>query len=347
MDNIDFNLLWNQKCNMYDKKRYNDILPLVNRIIVIGDIHGDLNMLLTSLKIGNLINDDNEWIGKDTVVVQLGDQIDRCRSLNNSCENKDETINDENNDIKILLYMTELHKQAEKYGGAVYSLLGNHELMNINGDLRYVSYLGLTDNLKNIKNINNIKEETIKINYGKLLRKQIFKRGEELSNFLACTRRTILIIGDYIFVHGGIVSRIAEKYENISDINKIMSLYLWNELKDITNHNILFNSYDSPLWTREIGNLGLNKYIDDETCDNILFPLKKIYNVGKIFVGHTPMLKDGIKGVCKKNVWLTDYGGSQAFDKYKITNNKIQILEILNELDKNNNRINEKINILK
>ena len=70
------------------------------------------------------------WSGGNTIVVQLGDQIDNLRN------NPDY---DEPSDIKILKFMTDLHNQAQKEKkGAVYSLLGNHEIMNTK-DLRYVS----------------------------------------------------------------------------------------------------------------------------------------------------------------------------------------------------------------
>ena len=56
-------------------------LPPTNRILVLGDIHGDFNMLIKLLRKGNVINKSNKWIGKDTVVVQVGDQIDSCRPI--------------------------------------------------------------------------------------------------------------------------------------------------------------------------------------------------------------------------------------------------------------------------
>ena len=47
------------------------------RIIVIGDIHGDFNALLESLYKARVINNNGNWIGKNTIVVQLGDQLDK------------------------------------------------------------------------------------------------------------------------------------------------------------------------------------------------------------------------------------------------------------------------------
>ena len=77
-------------------------------------------------------------------------------------------------------------------------------------------------------------------------------------------------------------------------------------------------------------------------------PLKEIYKVDRIFIGHTPQLNSGISNTCQGRIWLADYGASKAFDAYDnnlIINNKraevreAQVLEILND--------GEKINILK
>merc|ERR1712113_1310373 len=66
--------------------------------------------------------DTYKWAGNDDVLVQTGDIVDR---------------GDDAADIYYLFKV--LRKQAEKAGGQVINLLGNHELMNIDMDWRYVS----------------------------------------------------------------------------------------------------------------------------------------------------------------------------------------------------------------
>ena len=128
------------------------------------------------LKIAKVIDQSNNWIGGNTVVVQLGDQIDRCRFSNIPCYIQGATEYDEGNDLKLLKYFTQLHKQAQKHGGAVYSLLGNHEVMNVQQNLRYVSYEGLKefDNFMSGKRI---------IKDGKTARLWRFKPGNDISEF--------------------------------------------------------------------------------------------------------------------------------------------------------------------
>lgn len=332
-----FKKMWKSKCSKYNIKAQPHILPAVKRIIVIGDLHGDWEMTVRTLKIPKLIDSNNNWIGGDTVVVQVGDQIDRCRYNGVPCDNKNATNPDEGNDWEILKYFTKLHHQAQKVGGAVYSLLGNHELMNVKGDFRYVSYQGLREFDRYYYDKNNDKQYYLD---GKDFRKWAFQPGNPISEFLACTRQMALIIGSNLFVHAGILPEIAKKY-NVKNLNKLMSLYLFDNLKGKnSNYFDIFESSDySPLWNRVIGNMGVDKYNKkkymEENCNKILIPLKNIYSVDKIFVGHTPMMNSGISNICDKKIWLTDYGLSKAFDKFDIKGRnefrKAQVLEILND----------------
>jgi len=339
-----YDLTHNNKCKNYNK--LSSVLPPARRIIVVGDLHGDFEMTLESLKVGKVIDNNNNWIGGDTIVVQLGDQVDRCRLNQTPCDNPLATKNDENSDIKILEFFTELHDKASKKGGAVYSIMGNHEFMNVQGDMRYVSFLNLKD-FKNYKT----KDGSI-IKDGIEGRKYAFKPGNKLANFLGCTRKMALIIGNNLFVHAGIVPHIAKKY-GVDDLNKIMSLYLWDKLKDPSEYNDILQSAEfSPMWNRVFGNI---KYQHNQVdvCNDLMVPLTNIYKVDKIFVGHTPQMDGGIGNVCNKKVWLADYGMSKAFDNYddsiKSTGKRskyreAQVLEILHDkhvtILKHNNKCN-------
>ena len=307
-----------------------DILPAVRRIIVIGDLHGDWEKTLESLRIGKVINKDNKWIGEDTVVVQLGDQIDRCRFNGIPCERPEATKPDEASDITILKFFTDLHNQAQKKGGAVYSILGNHELMNVDGDMRYVSYMNNRDFDKYKK------PNGKKFNSGEEARVWAFKPGNPLANFLGCTRLMALIIGKHLFVHAGIIPEIANKY-SVKDLNTILSLYLMNKITNPQDYTeVLHSGHESPLWNRIFGNININQ----KDCNKLMKPLEKIYKVGKIYVGHTPQLNQGINSSCNGRVILADYGVSKAFDDYDIKYQEtgqradireVQVLEILND----------------
>ena len=334
-----FNNIWNQKCNGYDNLP--NILPPVKKIIVIGDIHGDIDVLLDCLKIAKVINqnvkwcNDNhliEWIGKDTIIVQVGDQIDSCRfDGKNPCNDPNNYKIDDPHDINILYFMTALHKKAAVKGGAVYSLMGNHELMNVNGDLSYVSHSNINyfTNYKLPPNVN------ISSNINK--RKYIFAPGNNIANFLACTRNIVLIIGSNLFVHAGLIPSIIHKYK-VSDLNMLLKLFLFNELKNINKFNDVFISKQSPLWTRTFGIIDENL----ENCNKLMTPLEQIYKVGKIFVGHTPQINTGISSACNGKIWRTDVGMPAAFNKFdsvhiesngKIKNEsrRAQVLEILED----------------
>ena len=343
--------------NKYEhKKQITNITRNTSRIIAIGDIHGDMDLMLDLLKIANVIEETSKtdsdcniielnykgiiydkkffkWIGNDTVVVQVGDQIDRCRPINNykTCDNPDITFEDEASDIEILLFFTKLNDIAEKFGGAVYSLLGNHELMNCYGDVRYVSYL----NLEQVTNKNG--------------RIDIFKRGGYLSRFLAYTRLSVIIVNGYLFVHGGILGDKKKSSNYFESINEVIKKWLIinndEQLKldlqtNIKNKILEYYFYDgyinkfifdtnSPFVTRKLGNIKPNISIDNNECSDIKQLIHK-FNLKGIIIGHTPQLNDinSINGTCDNKLFRVDIASSKAF--FYITREllKPQVLEI-------------------
>jgi len=93
----------------------------VERIVAVGDIHGDYDNYMATLKAAGLVDKKGKWAGGTTHFVQVGDLPDRGPDT-----------------LKIIEHIKALGKQAKKKGGRVHNLIGNHEVMNVTGDLRYV-----------------------------------------------------------------------------------------------------------------------------------------------------------------------------------------------------------------
>lgn len=352
-DDIDEDEDYDKKMFYKECKNYNylpTILPAVKRIVVIGDLHGDYELTFKTLLKAEVINAKMEWIGGDTVVVQTGDQIDRCRPYKYSCDHILATKNDEASDIKILRLFTKLHDQALKKGGGVYSLLGNHELMNVLGNLNYVSHKGLEE-------FQNYKDPTtgLIIADGKAARKYAFSPGNELAKFLGCTRISALIVGSFLFVHAGILPE-ATKILNINSrealikINYLIRKWLLGLINKDFVDKIIESSEHSFFWNRILGNIPPNVNNNDERCLNYLAPILRLFKVNSMIIGHTPQAfshQKGINSTCDQKLWRIDSGSSKAFndfdENYKETGEimelrHIQLLEIIND---------SKINIIK
>jgi Calcineurin-like phosphoesterase len=92
------------------------------RVVAVGDIHGDLDAFVGILQRAGLIDDARRWSGQTATLVQVGDMIDRGPQSR-----------------AVMDFLMALQKDAHRQGGRVVVLLGNHEAMNIYGDLRYVT----------------------------------------------------------------------------------------------------------------------------------------------------------------------------------------------------------------
>ena len=97
---------------------------MYSKIIVIGDIHGDFKSFKYILKMADIINSKQEWIGENTLVIQVGDTIDGKRPGLKLSKHFKKTAEE----IKLLDFIDAISKKAEEKGGRLVCLLGNHEL---------------------------------------------------------------------------------------------------------------------------------------------------------------------------------------------------------------------------
>jgi hypothetical protein len=92
------------------------------RIIAVGDLHGDFDAWQTIARAAGIIDARGHWAGGRTILVQMGDITDRWADS-----------------LKIIRNLQQLQKEAPRAGGKVYVILGNHEAMNLLGDNRYTT----------------------------------------------------------------------------------------------------------------------------------------------------------------------------------------------------------------
>ena len=102
--------------------------PSVERLVAIGDVHGDLDKTREAFRAARLTNERDEWIGGTATCVQVGDQLDR---------GKDE--------VAILHFLERLRTEARNAGGELIVMNGNHETLNVAGRYRYALTAGSAD----------------------------------------------------------------------------------------------------------------------------------------------------------------------------------------------------------
>ena len=341
----------NTKNNITDSKY---CLPPAKKLFAIGDLHGDLEAAIKSLKLAGVISLktpnipkdlDIEWIGGDSVIVQIGDQIDRVRPsnlVNNLCpEDDSELHSDEGSDLKIISLFYNLNKKARKVGGAVISCMGNHELMNILGDFRYVSPREFNE-FGNYFNAKKTQKKISKFPYGYKERKEAFKPGGILAKKLAESYYSIFQVGSWIFVHGGISPDLAKKYK-IEEINENVNKWLNGDKSETVKQAIdyLYHNDDdtcSPFWCRlytDIEEWDDNKEkMFDKSIKFLNINNNPKHEIKGMIMGHTPQynFNRGINSSCDEKLWRIDVGVSKAFGPHNNDiNRKVSILLIEND----------------
>ena len=201
----------------------------------------------------------------------------------------------------ILEFLNYLDSEAEKHGGKVHYLIGNHEIMNIQGDFRYVHK----------KHLNHT---------GNKIRRRLFEPGGYMAKLLACHSYGVLKINKWYFCHAGLLPKHVNS-KSISEINSIIrNILKGNKKGGLTKYeeDLLF-SKDSIFWNREY-------FFNENKCD-ILNKTLEILNQkdGGLIVGHT--VHKHITPECNNKLWFADVGLSPAFGNLY---SNVEILEIVN-----------------
>lgn len=146
-----------------------DILPQPRRWAAVSDVHGQAGLLLRLLTAQRIVDGDGHWRWGKGVLVIVGDVVDRGPEQ-----------------VEALWTIYRLAQEAKVAGGRVELLLGNHEIMLLAGDLRYLhpKYAEVARLLGRSYDL-------------------LFAADSELGAWLR-RRATLLKVGDTLFVHGGL-----------------------------------------------------------------------------------------------------------------------------------------------
>ena len=330
------------------------MFPKCGKLVAIGDLHGDLQITISALKLSGVIDQSitpqnaltAKWIGGDTVIVQLGDQMDRARpnDWKNDClENYDDVYEDEGSSLIILRLLESLNQQARKVGGKILGVLGNHELMNVDQDFRYVSAKEFLEFVPGNQR-DRVKTDDDRP-WGYHHRLEAFKRGGNIAKTYANTKFGILQVGSWLFIHGGMSPELADKF-TIGELNDVTKKWLLNDKSDYIEKTFdkIFRADDdlSPYWCRIFSE-------EDESGENTkinFFKMLKILNqknkgrihpIHGLVISHTPqyMYNRNLNGVYGNRLWRVDVGMSRAFGKHREDGEdkyrKVQVLVIYDD----------------
>lgn len=250
------------------------------RVVAIGDLHGDFQATRKVLQLAGLTNEQDAWIGGKTTLVQTGDVLDRG-----------------DGEAQIFGLLFDLRDQAQAAGGRVVLMNGNHEVMNIQGDLRYVT-------------------PGAAVAFGPD-RKAAFAPGSIWAKRLA-ELPIITQVGDTIFAHGGVLPQHA-RY-GVAKINAEAKAWMRGDAAALP---VALRGADSPIWTRLFSSGDVTPH-----CATLAQTLD-LLKAKRLVVGHT-VQRGGPTSDCNGQVWRIDvgmsahYGGAPA--ALEIVGDQVRIL---------------------
>lgn len=259
----------------------------VERIVAVGDLHGDFDKFVGVLKTAGLVGRRNKWTGGRAHLVQLGDVPDRGPDSR-----------------KILDLLMKLEKQAARAGGHVHALIGNHEAMNMYNDVTYVhaGEFAAFRSPKSRKSRDKFYDYVVRIltadppeeglpEFDKAYRKKwnqdhplgfvehrlAWKSYGKYGKWVM-GHNAVIRINDILFLHGGISPEYVQF--PLPEINDRVRA----RLGDLSNlWESILTDEAGPLWYR---GLALN---DAATEGEHVKAVLERYGVKRIVIGHTPL----------------------------------------------------------
>jgi hypothetical protein len=253
-------------------------MPGAERVIAVGDLHGDLAATRRVLRLAGVIDGNDRWSGGRTVLVQTGDQLDR---------GDDERA--------ILDLLDRLRDEASAAGGRVVVLNGNHEVMNVLWDFRYVTpggwraFDGTPGLALDDPRVRELPESS-------RARAAAFVPGGPYATRMAA-RHIAAVVGDTAFAHAGILPQFVA---GLRELDRGVQGLMRGDGEHVDDTIAAIMDSDSPVWTRRYGG-------DDPGVCVPLGEALAALGARRMVVGHT-VQDGGITSACDGRLWRIDVG---------------------------------------
>jgi hypothetical protein len=191
--------------------------------------------------------------------------------------------------------------------GALHILVGNHELMNVRLDLRYVTEGGFEDFAIYARDA---EEDSLLLSHPEEQHGRVaaFRPGGPMANLMS-DHPVILVLGDNVFVHGGVLPMHVDY--GIERLNNEVQGWLLGQCRAPR----FIHTKDSPAWARNY-----SYEVTTEACEMAAEVLGRL-GAKRMIVGHT-VQDNGVTGRCEGRVWCIDTGMSAHYG------GPVQVLEI-------------------
>ncbi len=233
------------------------VYKMPDTLVVLSDIEGNFNTFSGFLLANHIIDSTYNWTFNKGHLVLLGDFVDRGKNV-----------------TQVLWLIYKLEQQAKTQGGQVHFILGNHEILNFNGNHKYnrKKYIEVAKRISG----KNTAEEALKF---------LYSDASILGQWLA-TKNVIERIGDYIFVHAGLSPELLNYHLSLETINTLVRQH-YSSQEHIKHRTLQFlYSTKGPFWYRGlVQNRSNYKKITPTALDELL----NFYTSKHIVIGHTPV----------------------------------------------------------
>ncbi len=221
-------------------------------VAALSDFHGKYDLMIALLTNNHIIDENQKWaFGKGHFII-TGDIFDRGDKV-----------------TEILWFLYDLEQQATKAGGHIHLTLGNHEVMVLNGDLRYL----------HPKYVETAKKLGMPF-------EKLFTKESILGNWLR-SKPVLVKVNNMLFAHGGFHPNLATEKRSIIEINNVFknSLVKSELLTPRKGWAKFLHSSNGPIWYR--GYFAKERGKDNGATASEIALLLQHFDVKHLIVGHT------------------------------------------------------------